>query len=369
MGTSPKTKIFFLAPYPFGRVASQRFRFEQYWDVLEEHYKIEFQSFLSESSFNILYQKGRLLKKTAGVISGFLRRFFILFRLFRFDYIFIHREVTPVGPPVFELIIAKILRKRIIYDFDDAIWLSNTSGENMLAAFAKCHWKVKYICSWSVKITCGNDFLCDFAKKFNENVFYLPTTLDLDKISVLKNDSKSKTALKTIGWTGTHSTLKYLHSLVPILQDLQKHVVFRFVVIADKDPELPLENYEFKPWNKSTEWDDLATLDVGLMPLESTEWEEGKCGFKALQYMALGIPALASPTGVNKRIIASGVNGFICDSIEDWKKGILAVLNENALREQFSINGRKKIEEDYSKKAWAKMFVETLTTVKDLVSR
>ncbi|MBC7391556.1 MAG: glycosyltransferase family 1 protein, partial [Opitutaceae bacterium] len=231
----------FLAPYPFGRVASQRFRFEQYWDILEENYQVSFHSFLSERSFNLLYTKGNLLKKAIGVLGGFWRRFLLLFQVYKFDFVFIHREASPIGPPFFEWIIAKVFRKKIIYDFDDAIWLSNTSSENRMAALFKCHWKVKYICSWSHKVTCGNDFLSDFAKKFNPNSAYLPTTLDLKDIPIKPIFQKPEN--KTIGWTGTHSTLKYLDRLLPILKKLQKQYSFNFLVIADKDPKLDLENY------------------------------------------------------------------------------------------------------------------------------
>ncbi len=355
MGSSRKPRILFLTPYPFGRVASQRFRFEQYWDVLSKEYELKFQSFLSERSFNSLYKRGRIIKKAFGVICGFIRRFFILFQVNKFDFIFIHREASPIGPPVFEWFIARVFQKQIIYDFDDAIWLSNTSNENRIAAMLKCHWKVKYICSWSQKVTCGNDFLCDYARKFNSNTIYVPTTLDMEEIA--KKSVQVVPTIKVLGWTGTHSTLKYLGWLIPVLQKLQKLQSFRFIVIADKDPKPDLEKYSFIPWNKATEWEDLATLDIGLMPLEQTEWEEGKCGFKALQYMALGIPAIASPTDANNKIITDSLNGFICESEQEWENRISSLLIDEKKCELFSNNGRKKVEDMFSKMAWKKIYL------------
>ena len=350
MGVSSQSKILFLAPYPFGRVASQRFRFEQYWDVFGERYQVSFHSFLSEESFNLLYAPGKLLQKAIGVLGGFFRRLFLLFQVCKFDFVFIHREASPIGPPVFEWIIARVFRKKVIYDFDDAIWLSNTSGENRIAALFKCHWKVKYICSFAHKVTCGNDFLCDYAKKFNPDSIYIPTTLDLAQIPAAF--SKPNSSIKTIGWTGTHSTLKYLNRILPVLQNLQKQFSYNFLVIADKDPKFHLKNYTFKKWNKATEWEDLSAIDVGLMPLENTEWEEGKCGFKALQYIALGIPAVVSPTEANSKIISNGVNGFVCETDEDWEKKIATLLNEEEMCRSFSQKGRENVKSGFSKEAW-----------------
>ncbi len=350
-----------MAPYPFGRVGSQRFRFEQYWDVLSSENQLEFQSFLSESDFDILYSKGNTVRKILGVLRGFLRRFFILFRIHRFQIIFIHREAAPLGPPFFEWIIAKVLKKRIIYDFDDAIWLSNTSAENKIAALTKCHWKVKYICKWAWKISCGNDFLSDYARLFNSNVVYIPTTLDLELVDK-QIISKKKLATKlTIGWTGTHSTLKYLQAILPILQELENEVDFEFVVIADKNPLLPLKHFRFIPWKKATEWSDLAQLQIGLMPLGSKMWEEGKCGFKILQYMALGIPALASATNANQSIIIHNKNGFICTNPEEWKTHLMDLIQNIELKKLFAERGRKTLENGFSKKALSEKYIELLS--------
>ena len=349
-------KILILAPYPFGRVGSQRFRFEQYWDILSARNEVRFQSFLDESDFNILYTEGNTFRKAFGVVKGFVRRFLLLFSLYRYDKVFIHREASPIGPPIFEWIIAKVFRKQLIYDFDDAIWLSNTSAENKIVSILKCHWKVASVCKWSWKITCGNYFLCDFAEQFNQNVVYIPTTLDLDEIYFPKSQRPiSKTCL-TIGWTGTHSTLKYLQAIVHVLQEIQSEIDFHFILIADKNPHLELKNYTFVPWNKKTEWEDLQKIDIGIMPLDTSEWEQGKCGFKAIQYMALGIPALASPTKANCKIIENGQNGYICSSGTEWKSTLKTLIQDAELRSFFALKGRETIETRFSKSAWAEKY-------------
>lgn len=217
----------------------------------------------------------------------------------------------------------------------------------------KCHWKVKYICGWAWKVSCGNQFLREYALAYNSNVYYIPTTLDVDKIPPKACALSSPI---NIGWTGTHSTLKYLHRLLPILQELEKELNFQFIVIADKDPALPIKNYQFVPWKKASEWKDLSQLNIGLMPLGSSEWEEGKCGFKALQYMSLGIPAIVSPTGANKEIVKHLENACICQTDEEWKQYILLLIRNTELREKFSINGKATVEQLYSKRAWQQSY-------------
>jgi glycosyltransferase involved in cell wall biosynthesis len=346
-------KILVLAPYPFGRVASQRFRFEQYWEVLNTKYQLSFHSFFNEKAFNLLYQEGHLFKKAVFVLLGFARRVGLLFSLKKFDTIFVHREIAPLGPPIFEWLICFVFQKRLIYDFDDAVWLSNTSTENKIVSLFKCHWKVKSICSWAWKVTCGNDFLVDYAKRHNGNVHFLPTTLNQDLIPTIQ---KPASDTFTIGWTGTHSTLKYLKSILPVLQTLEKHIVFDFLVIADKDPQLPLANYRFIKWRKETEWEDLALLDVGIMPLGNSEWEEGKCGFKALQYMSIGLPAIVSPTEANENIVEHGVTGFVCETEAEWLETLLLLTNARSTNERLGSEGRDKFLKEYSHRRWANFY-------------
>lgn len=281
-------------------------------------------------------------------MKGFIKRCIILFKSNKYDYIFIHREATPIGPPIFEWLLSKVFQKKIIYDFDDAIWLPNTSDQNKIASRLKWHSKVKYICKWSHKISCGNQYLCNFARQLNENVVLNPTTIDTEGLHnptlfSLKNSSKL-----VIGWTGTHSTLPYLNALVPVFQQLENKYDFEFMVISNQAPELPLKSLKFKKWNKETEIEDLLHFDIGVMPLTDDPWTKGKCGFKALQYMALEIPALVSPVGVNPKIIDHGVNGFVCNNHQEWLESLEKLINDSELRKIIGKNGRLKVIENYS---------------------
>ncbi len=344
-------KILFLIPYPLKQAPSQRFRFEQYLGLLRERgFTVSCQSFWDEQTWSILYRPNYKIRKIIGFANGVFRRTARLFSLSQIDFVFIHRECLPIGPPVIEWIIAKILKKKIIYDFDDAIWLPNTSPENKLISGLKWHSKVKSICAWSYRVSAGNDYLHDFAKQFSKSVIVNPTTVDTEKLHNPSLYQKKTNEKVVIGWTGTHSTLPYLNELMPVLIEVNKKIPDRFklIVIADRPPLFKFPFLEFIPWTKEDEINDLMQFDIGVMPLAYDEWAKGKCGFKALQYMALQIPTIASPVGVNRQIIQHGENGFLCRNNQEWEQQLIALIENEDLRFSIGIAGRKTIVDRYS---------------------
>ena len=342
-------KILFLVPYPLHEAPSQRFRFEQYFMLLSKQgYTYRVQSFLDSKNWRFFFNTGNTLAKIVALLKGFLKRFFILFQVSSFDFIFIHREVTPIGPPVFEWLIAKIFRKKVIYDFDDAIWLTDRIEESELLRRLKCRNKVKLICHWSYKVSCGNEYLISFAKQFNNHTIYNPTTIDTNNLHNLEFNKKKDEKL-TIGWTGSHSTLKYLVCLEPVIQHIERnfqHV--QFVVIANKPAVLNLKSLLFIPWKIQTEISDLNQIDIGVMPLPDDEWSKGKCGFKALQFMSLQIPVVASPIGVNGKIVDHGIDGFLASSQDEWIQFLTQLIEDNQLRIIMGMRGREKVLRKYS---------------------
>lgn len=349
-------KLYILAPYPKSQAPSQRFRFEQYLDLLEQHgFILAYHPFWDEKSWRKLYQPGQFISKTLGLLRAFLRRWVLLFKLIRADYVFIHREAAHIGPPVFEWIIAKVLRKKIIYDFDDAIWLPNYSDTNATFHRLKAYWKVRFIIKWSYRISAGNNYLANYAKQYNSNVTIIPTTIDLDKHhNVLSNHTHENVV---IGWTGTHTTMRYLLPLLPVLKRLEQTHAFTFTVISNEAPNFELASLQFVKWNKETEIADLSRFHIGVMPLEKDIWAEGKCGFKGLQYMALGIAAVMSPVGVNTTIVENGVNGMLAETEEEWYHALKSLLENQALRKQMGEQGRKRVQEAYSTTAIGPVFV------------
>lgn len=345
--------ILFLFPYPLQQAPSQRFRFEQYFEALiHQGHSINSQSFWGDYYWQLLYGKGNAIQKLIGLTKGFWRRLKILSSAGDADVIFIHRELTPVGPPLFEWIIARVLRKRVIFDFDDAIWLPNTSETNKVAAFLKWHSKTASICSWAWKVSAGNEFLAAYARQFNSRVVVNPTTIDTENYHLPSVDGQTKSDNRlVIGWTGSHSTLAYLDMLWPVLEKLQHRHAFTFAVIADRPPTASYPWLKFVHWNKDSEIADLSTFDIGVMPLRDDQWSRGKCGFKALQYLALSIPAVASPVGVNTQIVKTGVNGFLCETENEWLQALENLLVNDDLRKSLGKQGRETVDAAYSVRA------------------
>jgi glycosyltransferase involved in cell wall biosynthesis len=340
-------RILFISPFPRYRLPSQRFRVELYEGLLEkQNIQFHISSFIDSSGEKILYAKGKSFQKAWAVCKGFLRRIKDLISLPKYDYVFVHREASPVGPPVFEFLCSRVFRKKMIYDFDDSIWVPVVSDTNKIVKLIKCFWKVKYICKWSYKVSVGNEFLASFARQYNSNVILNPTCVDTKFMhNRFKTHSESRIS---IGWTGSFSGIFFLDQVIKQLKELEKKYQFDFIIIADKDPKLPLAGYKFIKWNVDTEIEDLFRIDIGIMPLPDTNIAKGKCGFKLIQYSSLGIPALASPVGVNTDIIENGVNGYLCTSPDEWYKGLEILLINSELRNKMGKAGRKKVEEHYS---------------------
>lgn len=340
-------KILFITPYPHQEAPSQRFRFEQYEDILiEEGHQVFFSSYYDEKAWEIIYEKGKLIKKFWLVFKSWIKRFILLFSLKKYDYLFIHREMAPLGPPVFEFLLKKVLNRKYIYDFDDAIWLANYSEVNSKLQWIKAYWKVKYITKWAHKVTVGNEYLADYARKLNSNVQVIPTTIDTENYHTqLTNHDTEKLV---IGWTGSHSTMRYLNFIFPILEELEKEFEFTFRVISDKAPVQTLKYLEYIKWNKKTEIEDLSKLHIGVMPLVEDDWSEGKCGFKALQYMSLGIASVMSPVGVNKTIVQHGTNGFLANSEAEWKTILIDLMKHPEKRKEIGLSGRQRVIDAYS---------------------
>jgi len=343
-----RKQILFIAQYSENISPGQRFRIEQYATLLTKYgFAFSFSSFLNPRNYDVNYKKGFVFLKAIALVKGFCKRLLLLFTLKKYDYIFIYREAAPVGPPVFEWLISKLFHKKIIYDFDDAIWMPYMITESsILTRLLKNKGKVKKICRWAYKVSCGNQYLCNYAKQYNSNVAYNPTCVDTkDRYNIFSNHNTQKV---TVGWTGSFSTLNYLEDLGPVLQKLQEKYDFNVKVICNRPPALAVKNLQYVEWNSENEIAELASCHIGLMPLTDEEWSKGKCGFKLIQYMALEIAPVASPVGVNSIIVDNGVSGFLCSNEQEWYSAIEKLLTGAALRQQMGKEGRRKIVNQYS---------------------
>ena len=342
-------KVLFLTPYPLDYAASQRFRFEQYLKLLGDyHIDYDCQSFLNYATWKLFYNKGHLFPKILGVLKGIIKRHLLLFSLYKYNFVFIHREACFIGPPYFEWLYSKVFRKKIIFDFDDAIWLKDVSAANRYLSWLKNSEKTFKIISYSHIVIAGNHYLKNYALQYNSSVVLIPTTIDTAYHFIQAGKVDNKKII--IGWTGSVTTNRHFEMLLPVLKKIatkyQNKIEFR--TISNKETEhygLPVR---FKKWEKENEIQDLSAFDIGIMPLPDDEWTKGKCGFKGLQYMALEIPTIMSPVGVNIEIIDDGINGFLASTEEEWVAKLSELIESKELREKIGKEGRKTIVKQYS---------------------
>jgi len=350
-------KILFLSPYPFGTAPSQRLKYEQYYAALENNgFELHTSSFVSSAFWKIIYQKGHILKKVFYTLTGYFRRFWDLLTIRQYDIVYIHLWATPLGLPIIEYLIC-LFAKKVVYDIDDMIYLQSDStrfidkikGRNKPIVLMK---NANHV------IVCS-PFLKDFVQQYNKNITVILATYDTEKsIPTKHHTTKNKI---TIGWTGTHSTLKYLDIVAPVLTEIAKEREIEFLVICNapySNNNFPVENIT---WSAENELEDLRKIDIGIYPLEKEEWVLGKSGNKALAYMNLGIPCVATNFGTNQLVIQNGENGFLADNAADWKKYLLLLIDSAALRERIGIAARMSVENYYSVKNNTQTYIDILS--------
>jgi glycosyltransferase involved in cell wall biosynthesis len=355
--------VLVLVPYLQDTAPCQRFRIEQWATVLEERgVSFHFESFESPALKKVLYRRGQLAAKVRAGIGCVVSRARWLNRLDRrrWDAIFLHRELLPVGPPVLEWLLART-GVPIIYDFDDAIFLPNVSDANRQLAWLKWPQKAGTICRLATHVVAGNEYLRQYASQFNARISVVPTTIDTDAYTV--KESMALHDPPVIGWTGSLTTIKHLETITEALKELRKSLRFRFKVFGADQFAIPGLEVESVPWTAASEIANLKEFDIGIMPLPDDDWSRGKCGLKALQYMALGIPVVASAVGANSEIITDGRDGFLAASQSEWVEKLSRLLKDPSLRIEFAHQGRKTIEADYSARVQAPRVLEILEAV------
>ena len=355
-------KSLFLVLHRKDRSPGQRYRHEQYIPYLEENgVTCEVSLLLNESDDLIFYSSGNVLKKIIIGVKSLLKRFRDVKRAQEFDSIYIYRDAFFFG----SFIEKKLAKKgvELIYDFDDAIWLKDENPNQGVFNRLKNPKKISTIISLVNKVIVGNEYLAAYALKYNANVHVIPSTIDFNKYST--DDYKTNRTSVCIGWTGSFSTLKHFETIVPALKQIKSSFGDKvyFKLIGDssyKNEELGIEG---TPWNSDTETQDLGELDIGIMPLPDNEWTQGKCAMKGLQYMALGIPTIMSPVGVNSDIIVDGVNGMLASSEDEWVKKLSLLIQAEELRKTMGEAGRKTVLKDFSvevnKEKWLEIFTNS----------
>ncbi len=354
-------RVLAVVPSTYDTSPGQRFRIEQWEPILREGgVEITYAPFETPELRSVLYQGGQVLKKVSAVTRNMMLRRTEFAKLDGYDLVYIFREAAILGPPWFE---RKIARSGVpyIFDFDDAVFVSYKSPSNGYLSYLKFPGKTAEICRLATHIMAGNQYLADYAGTYNDNVTIVPTTIDTDKYKFIEPAKGPETM--TIGWSGSFSTVQHLDTIRDALRELAKDERFRLRVIGTAAYDLPGVDVEAIPWRSETEIEDLAKIEIGLMPLPDENWSRGKCGLKGLQYMALGIPAICSPVGVNSTIISDGENGFLASSQTEWVEKIRLLLNSPKLRRKIGRAGRDTVEQDYSTKVIAPKVLEIFRSV------
>lgn len=357
-----KKKLLIICPYPVDKAPSQRLKYEQYIPAFEEAgYTVDVQPFMSLKFWKIVYTKGNLLHKARYTISGYFKRFILLFSLRKYDIVYIHLWVTPFGLSLFESIY-RLLSKKLIYDIDDMIFLGHSSKANKWIANLKGKGKMIYLMKSADHVITCTPTLDQLVRKFNINTTDISSTINTDIYQPKQHFKKDKIIL---GWSGSHSTSKYLMLLEPVFEQLLlQNANFEVLVIGDAHFEFANKSIPVSAihWNLSSEVNDLSKIDIGLYPLPDEEWVLGKSGLKALQYMALGIPTIATKIGANYRIIRHGKNGYLVDigDIAEWITSINLLINDNHRRQQMGEEARLTVESLYSVKSNKQKYIDIL---------
>jgi glycosyltransferase involved in cell wall biosynthesis len=344
-GKKPK-KLLVICPHPVGYAPGQRLKYEQYFDYFREQgYEITVSPFMSEAFQRIVYQKGKYLQKAFWTLAGYARRVYDLFRIRRYDVVYTFLWVAPFAPPVFEKLTRRLAR-RMVYDIDDLVFLNPPSSTNPLVHYLrspKNH--ISLMKSADHVITC-TPYLDGFVRKYNSRTTDISSTINT-ALYRPKTDYRVRDKL-VIGWSGSHSTSKYLHLLDGVFQELATTFSFKLVVMGDPSFTLPGVEVEALPWKEEYEVEVISRFDIGVYPLPNEEWVLGKSGLKALQYMAAGIPTVATAIGTIFRIIRSGENGFLVSTPEEWKAALVELMQDEGLRARLGSEAAKTVEADYS---------------------
>jgi len=356
----PRLKLLCLGTYPVESAAT-RYRVLQFFpDLSAAGIDASYRPFMDSRFFESFYKPGRSLHKSMRLLGSALRRLNDVQRAGRCDVVLIHREAALFGPPLIEALIARVLKKPVVFDFDDAIHLpSPGSVHGRLATALKYPQKTPKTIRMSRAVVVGNRHLEEYARALNPHVTLIPTVVDARVVQPARErtgepgDSGATGRVhrdrKTVlGWIGTHSTYPYLEALFPVLRRIaHSHSIVLRVVGAGREIAIPGVEVDNRTWSLKSELGDLQSFDIGLYPILEDQWSLGKSGFKAIQYMAVGIPAVCSPVGATCDIVHDGVHGFLPSNADEWTERLLHLIEDAALRERLGQAGRARVEEWY----------------------
>lgn len=346
-------------PYPLGTAPSQRFRLEQWKTRMQAlGISIEFRVFAPTSLVRLLYVPGHTLRKAAGLASAMIAQLQQLPRSGLFDVAIVHRGMSLAGPALLERRLARVVP--FVYDFDDAIHLLNSSDVNRAFGWLKFPDKTAEICRLARAVTVGNEYLADFATRYNPDVTIVPSSVDITVYT--PGPPRAPRVQPVIGWMGSSTSQALIEPFATLLARIPK-AGLTLRLISDRRPVNFPFPFEWKAWSAETEVDDLRDFDVGIMPLPDTEWAKGKCAMKLLQYMGVGIPSIGSALGGNLEVVKDGENGLLATSGDDWMEKITRLARDPALARRLGAAGRGTVMARFSSDVCADQFAAVVRQV------
>jgi glycosyltransferase involved in cell wall biosynthesis len=354
-------KILCLAKYG-DLAASTRQRFLQYQPHLEVlGLKLEMRPLLDNFYLERMYGGERA--NPMRIIKGYLDRYIAMGRSADARLIWLHYEALPYLPWALEKrILASGLP--VIFDIDDAIFHRYDEHRNKLVRRFLGS-KIDRVMKHSRTVFAGNNYLADRALHAGTHaVQVVPTVLDTDLYCVADSPKSGRTERAIVGWIGAPSTwTEYIVPMMPMLGAVAAECGARIMAVGAGKTASGYPNLDNRPWSETTEVSLIQEMDIGIMPLTDTHWARGKCGYKLIQYMACGIPVIASPVGVNTEIVEHGVNGFLASSDREWKDALQTLLKDPDLRARMGEAGRRKVEREYSLQVWGPRVAQMLRDV------
>lgn len=341
--------------------ASSRYRTFQYLPYLEDAgFRCEIAPLFDQEYLEFKYRTGRAA--VSNLVRALVRRLMTLITVRRYDLLVIEKELFPYCPAWIEVILDKIGCPYVV-DYDDALFHQYDMHRKsaIRSLYGK---KISSVMRHASTVIAGNQYLAEYAQKADaKKIEILPTVVDLRRYpsSVLPRSSGH---IFTVGWIGSPSTSKYLAVIASALQEVCSGGAGRLLLIGSGPVDLPGVDVECVPWSEASEVDLIRRCDVGVMPLLDSPWEKGKCGLKLIQYMACGLPVVASPVGVNRSIVDHGDNGFLASDTGEWEHALSSLRGDESLRSALGTAGRAKVERLYSLQVAAPVFVRLLAEVR-----
>jgi len=314
--------------------------------------------FLDSALFAQFYRREALPGTALGMLKSTLRRLGDVLAANKADVIMVQREAMLFGPPLIEWLTTRAFKRPMVLDLDDATYVSYTSPTyGRVGKALKWFSKTDDLIRWASIVTCGNRAIAEYAAGKGARTRIIPTVVDAEIFRPALPRSAGDSVV--LGWIGTHSTFPYLESIFPALKELAQSHKFRLKVVGSGKAELvvPGVAVENLPWKLEREVADFQSIDIGLYPIDaalySGKWAAGKSGFKAMQYMAVGIPYVATPVGASAEIGEVGKTHFIARNNDEWLRALATLIADAEKRNSMGAAGRAHVTEHYGLSAQA----------------